>query len=108
MYDCENIKIDDTRIIISDTCIHIVDSYKLSKKDIKVIIDTLIQDYQGNGVIKNRSRYSILSEICVHNFCYNLNICRERTGSVDINYPINKLGEQIYKIIGPVCWIFIK
>ena len=46
MYDCENIKIGNTRInisdtciTISDTCIHIVDSYKLSKKDIKVIID---------------------------------------------------------------------
>ena len=108
MYNYENIKIGDTRITISDTCIHIVDSYKLSKKDIKVIVDALIQDYQDNNVIKNRSRYSILSEIYVHNFCYNLNIYRERTGSVDINYPINKFAETIYKIIGPLCWIFIK
>ena len=115
MYDCENIKIGNTRInisdtciTISDTCIHIVDSYKLSKKDIKVIIDALIQDYQGNDVIKNRSRYSILSEIYVHNFCYKLNIFRERTGSVDINYPINRFAETIYKIIGPLCRIFIK
>lgn len=114
MYNYENkisdncITISDACITISDTCIHIVDSYKLSKKDIKVIIDALIQDYQGNDVIKNRSRYSILSEIYVHNFCYNLNICRERTGSVDINYPINKFAETIYKIIGPICWIFIK
>lgn len=101
MYKYENIK-------ISDTCIHIVDSYKLSKKDIKLIVDALIRDYQDNNVIKHRSRYSILSEIYVHNFCYNLNIYRERTGSVDINYPINKFGEQIYKIIGPLCWIFIR
>ena len=115
MYDCENIKIGNTRInisdtciTISDTCIHIVDSYKLSKKDIKVIIDALIQDYQGNDVIKNRSRYSILSEIYVHNFCYNLNICKERTCSADINYPINRFAETIYKIIGPLCWVFIK
>lgn len=115
MYDCENIKIGNTRInisdtciTISDTCIHIVDSYKLSKKDIKVIIDALIQDYQGNDVIKNRSRYSILSEIYVHNFCYNLNICKERTCSADINYPINRFAETIYKIIGPLCRIFIK
>ena len=101
MYNYENIK-------ISDTCIHIVDSYKLSKKDIKAIVDALIQDYQGNDVIKNRSRYSILSEIYVHNFCYNLNIYRERTHSADVNYPINKFAETIYKIIGPLCWIFIK
>lgn len=39
MYDCENIKIYDTRITISDACITFLDSYKLSKKDIKVIID---------------------------------------------------------------------
>ena len=101
MYNYENIK-------IGDTCIHIVDSYKLSKKDIKVIVDTLIQDDGENTVIKNRSRYSILSEIYVHNLCYNFNIYRERTGSVDINYPINKFAETIYKIIGPLCWIFIK
>lgn len=108
MYNYKNIKIGDTCINISDTCIHIADSYKLSKKDIKVIVDTLIQDYGENTVIKNRSRYSILSEIYVHNLCYNLNIYIERTGSVDINYPINKFSEQIYKIIGPLCWIFIK
>ena len=101
MYNYENIK-------IGDTCIQIVDSYKLSKKDIKVIVDALIRDYQDNNVIKNRSRYSILSEIYVHNFCYNLNICRERTRSADVNYPINRFIETIYKIIGPLCWIFIK
>ena len=95
-------------INISDTCIHIVDSYKLSKKDIKLIVDKLIQDYQDNEVIKHRSRYSILSEIYVHNFCYKLNIYRERTRSADVNYPINRFAETIYKIIGPFCWIFIK
>ena len=101
MYNYENIK-------ISDTCIHIVDSYKLSKKDIKVIVDALIRDYQDNNVIKHRSKYSILSEIYVHNLCYKLNIFRERTCSADINYPINRFAECIYKIIGPLCWIFIK
>ena len=115
MYNYENSKISDNCITISDACItisdaciHIVDSYKLSKKDIKVIVDALIRDYQDNNVIKHRSKYSILSEIYVHNLCYKLNIFRERTGSVDINYPINKVGEQIYKIIGPLCWVFIK
>ena len=95
-------------INISDTCITFLDSYKLSKTDIKLIVDRLMQDYAENTVIKNRSRYSILSEIYVHNFCYNLNICRERTRSADVNYPINRFVETIYKIIGPLCWIFIK
>ena len=95
-------------ITISDTCIHIADSYKLSKRDIKLIVNTLMQDYTENTVIKNRSRYSILSEIYVHNFCYNLNIFRERTCSADVNYPINRFAECIYKIICPLCWIFIK
>ena len=101
MYNYENVKIGDSDI-------QIVDSYKLSKKDIKILIDNLIHDYPENDVIKHRTRYSILSEIYVHNFCYKLNILRERTGSVDINYPINKVGELIYKIIGPICSIFIK
>ena len=95
-------------INISDTCITFLNSYKLSKKDIKLIVDKLIQDYQDNEVIKHRSRYSILSEIYAHNFCYNLNICRERTRSADVNYPINRFVETIYKIIGPICWVFIK
>ena len=101
MYNYENIK-------ISDACITFSDSYKLSKRDIKLIVDRLMQDYVENTVIKNRSRYSILSEIYAHNFCYNLNICRERTRSADVNYPINKYAEIVYKILGPICWIFIK
>lgn len=101
MYNYEN-------IIITDTCIQLVDSFKLSKKDIKVIIDNLIHDYPENNVIKHRTKYSILSEIHVHNFCYKLNLFRERTRSTDINYPINKFAEQIYKIIGPLCAICIK
>lgn len=114
MYNYENkisdncITISDTCITISDTCITFLDSYKISKRDIKLIVNKLMQDYAENTVIKNRSRYSILSEIYVHNLCYKLNIFRERTGSVDINYPINKFAETIYKIIGPICWIFIK
>lgn len=95
-------------IIITDTCIQFVDSYKLSKKDIKLLVDHLICDYQDNNVIKNRTKYSILSEIYAHNFCYNLNIFRERTCSADVNYPINRFAETIYKIICPLCWIFIK
>lgn len=101
MYNYEN-------IIITDTCIQFVDSYKLSKKDIKLIVDHLICDYQDNNVIKNRTKYSILSEIYAHNFCYNLNIFRDRTCSADVNYPINRFAETIYKIICPLCWIFIK
>ena len=108
MYNYENIKIGDTRITISDTCIHIVDSYKLSKKDIKVIVDNLVCDYPENNVIKHRTKYSMLSEIYVHNFCYKLNLYRDRTCSADVNYPINKYAELLYKILGPLCWIFIK
>ena len=101
MYNYENIK-------ITDSDIQIVDSYKLSKKNIKTLIDNLVCDYPENNVIKHRTKYSILSEIYVHNFCYKLNILRERTCSADVNYPINKVGELIYKIIGPICSIFIK
>ena len=101
MYNYENVK-------ISDSDIQIVDSYKLSKKDIKILIDNLIHDYPENNVIKHRTRYSILSEIYVHNFCYKLNLYRDRTCSADVNYPINKYAELVYKILGPLCWIFLK
>lgn len=101
MNNYENVK-------ITDTCIQLLDSYKLSKSDIKLIIDNIIHDYPENNVIKHRTRYSMLSEIYVHNFCYMLNIFRERTRTTDINYPINWVAEQIYKIIGPICGIFIK
>lgn len=101
MYNYENIK-------ITDKCIQLLDSFKLSKSDIKVIVDNIIRDYKENNVIKHRTKYSILSEIYVHNFCYKLNILRERTRTTDINYPINMFVELIYKIIGPVCGIFIK
>ena len=101
MYKYENVKITDDNIHFENSC-------KLPKRDIKVIVDNLVCDYPENNVIKHRTKYSMLSEIYVHKFCYKLNLYRDRTCSADVNYPINKYAELVYKILGPLCWIFIK
>jgi len=89
--------------------LHIVDSYKARKRDMRSILNSIEYTDSRDGEMSNvwlRSRYSLVSEWCVHNLCYNLHIARERTKDVDLNYPCPL--ERVYKAIGWIAWIFIK
>lgn len=86
--------------------IHITDSYKISKKEFKSILEYLREVYTSCEVFNHRSIFSLCMEWTVHNFLYNINIQRDRTKDVDLNYP-NK-HSLVYNIIGVLTWLFIK
>lgn len=72
--------------IISKTNIHIVDSYKITKRDdMKAIIKIIRAKASENGFEYKRTDSSWVNEWRAHNFMYKYKIQKDRTGSVDLN-----------------------
>lgn len=94
--------------------IHIENSYAVSKKDFnKVLADREWEAYEHNieseiGVFQNRSQFSLKCEWACHNFLYALNIARERTKDVDLDYPQKWYLRIAYTVGGVLVWLFIK
>lgn len=95
-------------IIVNNNNIQILDAYKYSKKEIDNILNFLEFTYPLNTVIKNRTIYSMKMEILTHILFYKLNILKNRTKDVDINYPINKFAELLYICLGSIYSVFKK
>lgn len=95
-----------------DGNIHITDSYKVAKRDFEKVLlgrewDAYAECNQSEIVVfQNRIHFSLKMEWACHNFLYNLGIARERTASVDLNYP-NK-WEWLYIIGGIAVWLFVR
>ena len=86
------IVIDDFNITISENNIHIEDSYKVrSRRRIKEILYDLRTYLDWKDIINTpadfRSDRSFMREWITHNNLYVLHFERERTKSVDLNYP---------------------
>lgn len=84
------------KITVSENNINIENSYKItSKKEIREILDYIIV-HRECEVTKHRTLNSMLNEWIAHNNLYILHIARERTGSVDLNYPQAKWVSACY------------
>lgn len=87
-------------ITISDTNIHIQDSYKVKKaSQMKYVLALLKQNYPSNEVLK-RSELSLLNEWRVHNLCYTLGIFKSHTKDVDLNL-ISNFSNFLYSLLSP-------
>lgn len=92
---------------ISDSNLHLIDSYKVSKRDFrKSLLD--IQAAEPHYQVWNRCLCGMELEWASHNFCYALGIARERTKDCDLNYPQTLIEKIAYPIVGALVWIFIK
>ena len=92
---------------VTDTCIKVFDSYKVSKKEFKPFIDELRKEYQVT-VLEKRSDCSFTNEWACHNFLYDLHIAREHTKDIDMQYPLTWWEKIVYPLFGWFCKIFIK
>jgi len=85
--------IDGLNITISTSNIHIEDSYTVTNPvDMKNVLNHTIEFLNDNHItmdtpFNHRSICSMLSEWKTHNNLYKLNYERDRTKSVDLNYP---------------------
>lgn len=95
---------------VTDTCVTIFDSYKVSKKDFEVCLDDLRSRYDVT-VFRKRNNKSMTDEWACHNFIYNIdifNLFRSRTKNVDMQYPLTWWEKIVYPCVGWFCKIFIK
>ena len=75
--------------------IHIINSYKIRKReDMNGIVAAVRAEAKKKGFNYKRSNSSWVTEWRAHNYMYDKNIERNRTGSVDLNE-----GESRWKLL---------
>lgn len=84
--------------------IQIVNSYAVSKHYFKYLL-SVYREMQPDSEVWRRSEFSLEMEWACHNFLYWLGIDRERTMSVDFEYPCRL--EWLYKLGGILVWLFV-
>lgn len=92
---------------VTDSNVHIVDSYQVSKHDMEKTLTEIRNNNPGSRVWK-RPMASMKAEWRCHNFLYALGIARERTGSADLNYPLKWFISAAYYIGGALVYPFIR
>lgn len=88
--------------------IHIENSSDIRKHYFAGVLDLIRREYPGNQVLANRSEKSLEREWCVHNWCHAHGIAKERTRSVDLNWPQRWWVKAIYAVAGTLLWPFTK
>lgn len=88
--------------------IKIIDSYLISKKEFKKYLLNYVHNNENYEVILKRSLISLILEWSTHNFLYKLNISKNRTKDVDLDYPQKWYYKIGYFFIGLISYIFIK
>lgn len=89
-------------IVVSDTNIHIEDSYLIRGR----YFSSILREIECE-VTERRSMFSLKKEWAVHNFLYKIGYKRERTKDVDLDYPCDK-PEWVYEVLGSLVWIFVR
>ncbi|MBQ3984500.1 MAG: hypothetical protein II636_04150 [Bacteroidales bacterium] len=92
---------------ISNSNLHLVDSYKLRKKEFRPTLDA-IQLVNPEYDVWKRWKCGMCCEWATHNALHSLGLWEERTRSVDLNYPQSLLEKVAYAIVGCLVWPFIK
>lgn len=85
------------------------DSYKLTKKEIKAAI--LAADFSKRNpelMTDKRSLFSLKMEWAVHKALFKLGIQKERTRTVDLDWPQPLSYRILYGVLGLLFWPFIK
>ena len=92
---------------ISNNNLHLIDSYKVSKKRFDGELNR-IKAIHPNSDVWKRTRCSLKLEWATNNGLYALGIKRDRTKDVDINYPLKWYEKVMYSIAGFLVWLLIK
>lgn len=92
---------------ISDNNLHLIDSYKVHKKDFAKELNE-IKKKEPDYLVWNRGVPQMCLEWSCHNFLYMLGLWRSRTKDVDLNYPQSFLIRAVYAVCGCFAWLFIK
>ena len=92
---------------ITQSNLHLVDSYKVSKRS----FDRELSRIKGLHPTSNvwlRSFRSMRKEWATHNALYALGLFRQRTKDCDLNYPQRWYVKAAYSSFGTIVYPFIK
>lgn len=92
---------------ITTSNLHIEDSYLIEKRLFSRRLNS-IKAIHPNSDVWKRSMKSLEREWAVHNALYSLGIEKERTRSVDLNYPQKWYVKFAYAVAGYILWPFIR
>ena len=98
MEDKRNIKMK-AKFLITGNNTKVIDSYKLNDKEIKEIVENIINERKKKGLKVTRSKESYIREIKAHNVLYKHNLFISHTKDTDLEENISKLKDIIYYII---------
>lgn len=87
--------------------LHLIDSYKVSKKKFNSELKQ-IKAFHPDSEVWNRGFAQMKLEWATHNALHSLGILKSHTKDVDLNYPQGFVVRAFYAITGCLVWIFIK
>lgn len=92
---------------ITKNNLHIIDSYKIRKRDMRRNL-LLVRERNANGgtVVFERSIFSLKMEWICHKFLYKIGYKRERTADTDLDNPCDR-PEWLYCLCGILVWLFV-
>ena len=85
----------------------ITDSFEMSKHYFERMLRRIKMTHPDSDVWK-RSWRSLKAEWICHNFAYDLGIRRDKTRTVDFEYPQKWWVKAGYWTLGGIAWLFIK
>lgn len=94
------IKYKEYSILVTDSCITVVDSYTTTDRPLIRSILECVKSQAPNNVTKNRSMFSLCNEWIAHSRLYKLGIARSNTRDVDLEYPQSVLHTIAWTILG--------
>lgn len=94
------------RYTVSTNNVHIVDSWKVSKRDFSRCL-ARIESEHSECETWNRRRWSLRMEWAAHNALYLIGVFRSRTKDVDLNYPLRWWVALGYNTLGALVWVLI-
>jgi len=95
---------------VTDNCVTVFDSYKVSKKVFEPYLNDL-RSYYDTTIFRERNNRSMTDEWTCHNFLYDidfLGLFKSHTKDVDMQYPLRRWEKIVYPCLGWFCKIFIK
>lgn len=87
--------------------LHIIDSYKVRKWNMKrTLIEIKEKTAPGVTIVFRRSLFSLKMEWLCHNFLHMVGYQRERTADTDLDNPCDR-PEWQYIVCGLLVWLFV-
>lgn len=87
--------------------LHLIDSYKVSKKKFDSELKQ-IRAFHPDSEVWERGIPLMKLEWSLHSLLYFCGIARSHTKDVDLNYPLTIWEKIIYAIFGGIAWLIIK